>query len=115
MDGARLALADSVINAAIAEESIPGAVLAVVRDDELVYLKAYGNKQVVPDTVAMTAETVFDLASVSKCVGTTMAVMQLVEQGQVRGGVGKPSSRRRSRSSDWERGARSQPSKRPMP
>lgn len=84
MDGARLALADSVINAAIAEKSIPGAVLAVVRDDELVYLKAFGNKQVVPDTVAMTVETVFDLASVSKCVGTTMAVMQLVEQGRIR-------------------------------
>ena len=84
MDGARLALADSVINAAIAEKSIPGAVLAVVRDDELVYLKAFGNKQVVPDTVAMTAETVFDLASVSKCVGTTMAVMQMVEQGRIR-------------------------------
>ena len=84
MDGRRLAQADSVILAAISEGTVPGAVLAVVRDDKIVYLKAYGNKQVVPDTVAMTVETVFDLASVSKCVGTTMAVMQLVEQGRIR-------------------------------
>ena len=84
MDGQRLAQADSVILAAISEGTVPGAVLAVVRDDKIVYLKAYGNKQVVPDTVAMTVETVFDLASVSKCVSTTMAVMQLVEQGRIR-------------------------------
>lgn len=84
MDGARLEMADSIICASIADGAIPGAVLAVVRGDKLVYLKAYGNKQVVPDTVAMTTGTVFDLASVSKCVGTTMAVMQLVEQGKIR-------------------------------
>ena len=84
MDGSRLSLADSVINAAIAGKSIPGAVLAVVRGERIVYLKAYGNRQVVPDTVAMTTGTVFDLASLSKCVGTTIAVMQLAEQGYLR-------------------------------
>ena len=84
MDGSRLALADSVINAAIEGKSIPGAVLAVVRGKSIVYLKAYGNRQVVPDTVAMTTGTVFDLASLSKCVGTTIAVMQLAEQGYLR-------------------------------
>lgn len=84
MDGRRLALADSVIDAAIAGKSIPGAVLAVVRGESIVYLKAYGNRQVVPDTVAMTTGTVFDLASLSKCVGTTIAVMQLAEQGYLR-------------------------------
>jgi len=84
MDGGRLAQVDREIDAAIAQGSIPGAVLAVVRDQRLVYLKAYGNKQVVPDTVAMSVETMFDLASVSKCVGTTLAFLQLVENGQVR-------------------------------
>lgn len=84
MDSKRFELADSVINKAIADSEIPGAVLAVVKGDKLAYLKAYGNKQVVPDTIPMTEETVFDLASVSKCVGTTLSVLQLVENGQIR-------------------------------
>ena len=84
MDAAKLARVDSVILASIAEGNMPGAVLSVVRGDRIVYLKAYGNKQVVPDTVAMTTETVFDMASVSKCVGTTLSFLQLVEQGLVR-------------------------------
>ena len=46
--------------------------------------KAFGNKAVYPEVEPMTVETMFDLASVSKCVGTTLSFMQLVEQGQVR-------------------------------
>jgi len=50
----------------------------------MVYLKAYGNRQLAPDTLPMTTKTVFDLASVSKCVGTTLSIMQLIERGQIR-------------------------------
>ncbi|MBR5249619.1 MAG: serine hydrolase [Bacteroidales bacterium] len=84
MSAERLILGDQLIQAAIDEGEIPGAVWAVVRHGKLVYLNALGNKAVYPDTVAMTPETVFDLASVSKCVGTTMAVMQLLEKGVIR-------------------------------
>lgn len=84
MDAGRLAGVDRVILDAIENGDAPGAVLAVVRHGKMVYLKAYGNKQLVPDTVPMTVESVFDLASVSKCVGTTLSVMQLVEQGKLR-------------------------------
>lgn len=80
----KLSYADSSINASIAQHDIPGAVLCVVEGDKIVYLKAYGNKEIVPDTVPMTVNTVFDLASLSKCVGTTLSFMQLVEQGKVR-------------------------------
>ncbi len=93
--------ADSVINHAIAEEEMPGAVLCVVRralDGEsmgrILYLKAYGNRQVtsgrsadgkwVADTLPMTTDAVFDLASLSKSVGTAPAFMTLVERGQVK-------------------------------
>ncbi|MBO4611047.1 MAG: beta-lactamase family protein [Bacteroidales bacterium] len=72
---------DSVINKAIEDGNAPGAVLCVVQGDSIVYEKAYGNKRVYPKTEPMTEETVFDLASLSKCVGTTIAAMQLVEQG----------------------------------
>lgn len=84
IDLSRMSLADSVINSAISSGEIPGAVLCVVNGDKVVYLKAYGNKSVVPDTVAMTVGTVFDLASVSKCVGTTLSFMQLIDNGKVR-------------------------------
>ena len=83
-DPERLALVDGVIEDAIKSEDIPGAVLAVVRHDRIAYLKAYGNRQLIPDTLPMTVETVFDLASVSKCVGTTLSIMQLVETGRLR-------------------------------
>ena len=76
-------VADSLINAAIADTLIPGAVLCVVQGDQIVHLQAYGNRQVYPTCEPMTVETVFDLASLSKCVGTTIAVMQLVEQGRL--------------------------------
>lgn len=84
MDSKKLSRVDSVVNKAVSDKLIPGAVLSVVRDDKIVYLKAYGYKSVVPDTVAMTTDVMFDLASLSKVVGTTMSVMQLVENGQIR-------------------------------
>lgn len=84
MNPEKLAQVDRVIEEAISAKEIPGAVLSVVRGNDIVYLKAYGNKSVVPAVEPMTTETLFDLASVSKCVGTTLAFMQLIENGYVR-------------------------------
>ena len=84
IDGTRLSQVDRVIGEAIADNTIPGAVIAVVRGDRIAYLKAYGNKSVVPSVKPMTTDTMFDLASVSKCVGTTLSFMQLIESGLVR-------------------------------
>lgn len=84
MDPSRLSQVDRVIEESINLGEIPGAVLAVVRDGKMVYLKAYGNKSVYPSQEKMTVNTVFDLASVSKPVGTAIAFMQLVEQGRIR-------------------------------
>ena len=66
MDAARLSKVDDIINASIANKEIPGAVLAVVRDGKMAYIKAYGNKSVYPKVEPMTENTVFDLASCSK-------------------------------------------------
>jgi CubicO group peptidase (beta-lactamase class C family) len=84
MDGARLGRVDAVIEKSIREGEIPGAVLAVVRGGRVAYLKAYGNREVYPDTVAMTVNTVFDLASLSKPLSTAISVMILLERGQLR-------------------------------
>ncbi len=91
MDESRLELIDSAVNAAISAGEIPGAVISVVHNDRIVFLRAYGNKSVVPTVEPMTEDTMFDMASVSKCVGTTLSFMQLIEQGKVR--LGDPVDR----------------------
>lgn len=84
MSRAKLDLIDSAVNASIVRGDIPGAVVSVVRGDKIVFLRSYGNKSVVPDTIPMSTETLFDLASLSKCVGTATSVMQLLERGKIR-------------------------------
>ncbi|GHT83806.1 esterase [Bacteroidia bacterium] len=84
IDSRRLHYADEVILQAIENKEIPGAVLAVVHKNKLAYLKAYGNKEVYPNTVPMDVDAVFDMASVSKSMSTAISVMQLVERGKIR-------------------------------
>lgn len=83
LDSKRLQLIDIEVEKAIADNIIPGCVIAVVKDEDLVFLKSYGNRQVYPDTIAMTDETVFDLASLTKCLSTTISFLQLEEKGLV--------------------------------
>ncbi len=81
---AHLSGVDAVIQQAITDGNIPGAVLEVGHDGAVVYRKAYGSRALEPRREPMTLDTVFDLASLTKVVATTTAVMQLVEQGKVR-------------------------------
>lgn len=83
IDRERLADADRLIDEAIARGEIPGAVLLVGRGDEIVYEKAYGSRALKPERVPMTADTIFDLASLSKPVGCATSVMLLVERGKI--------------------------------
>ncbi len=84
IDGKKLLFADSVILNAISKKEIPGAVLAVVKDGKMAYLKAYGNKQVLPNAIPMDVNAVFDLASCTKPVATAISAMILIEQGKIR-------------------------------
>jgi uncharacterized protein YbbC (DUF1343 family)/CubicO group peptidase (beta-lactamase class C family) len=69
---------------AIAEKKLPGAVILIGRGDQTLYQKAIGNRAVVPAPEAMTLDTIFDLASLTKVVATTTSVMMLVEEGKIR-------------------------------
>ena len=84
MSGARLAQIDEAVNAAIQRKETPGAVVLVGRKGKIVYRKAFGNRAVEPDKEAMTLDTFFDLASLTKVVATATSMMILVEQGKVR-------------------------------
>src|SRR5215831_13129625 len=75
---------DDVIDQAIQQGKIPGAVLIVGHDGQVVYRKAYGKRALVPVPEAMTADTIFDVASLTKVVATTPSLMKLFEQGKFR-------------------------------
>lgn len=84
IDSQKLTYADSIILDAIRNKAIPGAVLAVVKDGTIAYMKAYGNKQIFPSVISMDVNTVFDLASCTKPVATAISAMILLERGQIR-------------------------------
>ncbi|MDR3700295.1 MAG: DUF1343 domain-containing protein [Candidatus Sulfopaludibacter sp.] len=75
---------DQAIQEAIQQGRLPGAVLLIGHDDQVVYRKAYGNRAEVPKVEAMTADTIFDLASLTKVIATTTSLMKLFEQGKFR-------------------------------
>ncbi|HYA24175.1 MAG TPA: serine hydrolase [Terriglobales bacterium] len=75
---------DKIIEEAIQNREIPGAVLLVSHDGVVVYRKALGNRSLEPRREPMTLDTIFDIASLTKVVATTTAVMQLVQKGALR-------------------------------
>jgi CubicO group peptidase (beta-lactamase class C family) len=75
---------DAAINLAIEQGRLPGAVLIVGHDGQVVYRKAYGKRALVPVPETMTADTIFDCASLTKVVATTSSMMKLFEQGKFR-------------------------------
>ncbi len=79
-----LGVIDSIVQGAIRDGQIPGAVVLVGRDGQVIYRKAFGERSLEPRREAMTVDTIFDLASLTKVVATTTAVMQLVQKGQIR-------------------------------
>jgi CubicO group peptidase (beta-lactamase class C family) len=84
VDKAKLAEIDTAVEAAIKRGDCPGAVVLVVHADAVAYRKAFGKRAVKPDEVAMTADTIFDMASLTKPVATGTAVMLLIERGKLK-------------------------------
>ncbi len=77
----KLAEIDGLVATAIAEKKLPGCVVLIGRPGGIVLLKAYGDKRLEPERAAMTDDTVFDLASLTKPLATATSIMKLVEQG----------------------------------
>ncbi len=75
---------DAIIQQAVHDGNIPGAVLVVGHNGKVMYRKAYGSRALEPRREPMTLDTIFDMASLTKVISTTTAVMQLMEQGKVR-------------------------------
>ena len=69
---------------AVASGEIPGVVVVVGRGDDILFQGAYGSRRFLPKSSPMTVDTIFDIASLTKPVGTTIAVMTLVERGAIK-------------------------------
>ena len=74
---------DDAINQGIEEHKCPGVVLWVEHEGSI-YHQAYGKRALVPKEEDMTKDTIFDLASLTKVIAGTPAIMLLVERGQVK-------------------------------
>jgi uncharacterized protein YbbC (DUF1343 family)/CubicO group peptidase (beta-lactamase class C family) len=75
---------DALVQEAIAAKRTPGAVVVVGQGERTLYEKAFGSRAVAPAVEPMSVDTVFDVASLTKVVATTTAVMTLIEDGRLR-------------------------------
>jgi CubicO group peptidase (beta-lactamase class C family) len=75
---------DEAVGASIQAGEIPGAVVLVARHGRIAYIKAFGNRSVKPGREAMTTDTIFDMASMTKVMATAPSVMLLAERGILR-------------------------------
>jgi CubicO group peptidase (beta-lactamase class C family) len=71
-----------VLRAGIAERAFPSAVAGVVHQGKLVAWKGLGHFTYEPESPAVSTETIYDLASVTKVIATTTSCMILHDRGQ---------------------------------
>src|SRR5581483_7366925 len=77
-------LVDALINEAVNTGLIPGAVVIIGQNGQIIYRKAYGSRALIPRRETMTIDTIFDAASLTKVVATTPSIMKLFEEGKIR-------------------------------
>lgn len=80
----RLSVVDSIAADGIVRKAYPGCVVLAAHKGEIIYHKAFGNYEYDPASPAMSAESIFDLASVTKISATTVSVMKLYEEGKIK-------------------------------
>ena len=74
---------DRLVGEALAQGQMAGAVVVAADRDQYLFVQAYGDRQSEPEPLPMTADTLFDLASLTKPIATACSVMLLVERGEV--------------------------------
>jgi CubicO group peptidase (beta-lactamase class C family) len=82
---------DSILQTKVNLDEIPGAVIQIKKGDQIVYRHAYGyeqkydyNHQLLNPPDSMTINSLFDIASLTKVIGTTTSIMLLVDRGLLR-------------------------------
>jgi len=75
---------ESAFQDAVAQGVFPGAVVLVSKDGEIVFEQAFGSRSLIPEKTPLKASTIFDLASLTKPLATTIAIMILVREKKIR-------------------------------
>ncbi len=83
MDADRLAAVDALLDEAVADGAAPGAVLAIARHGKFVRLRGYGKLDWPESASPAGVRSIYDIASLTKVVGTTTAAMLLVDEGRL--------------------------------
>jgi CubicO group peptidase (beta-lactamase class C family) len=83
MSADRLQVLDRVVRRGITEGGYPGAALVVGRRGHTIWQRGYGTTAWAADRAVSPDSTLYDLASLTKVVGTTSAVMALVDDGRL--------------------------------
>lgn len=78
-----LVLLDSIMTNAIDDSAFPGAQLVVVKDGAIVFNKSFGKQTYNQDSPAINNGTMFDIASVTKVIATTSAIMKLYDEEKI--------------------------------
>jgi uncharacterized protein YbbC (DUF1343 family) len=78
-----LASVEKMVEKAVCAGQIPGAVILIGDHEKVIYRRAFGHRALVPHQLPMTIDTIFDIASLTKVIATTTAVMQMVEKGDL--------------------------------
>ncbi|HMK38431.1 MAG TPA: glycoside hydrolase family 3 N-terminal domain-containing protein [Bacteroidota bacterium] len=74
---------DGIVTGAIADSAFPGAQLAIVKDGLLVYDRSFGRLTYDPASPPVDDGTMYDLASLTKAIATTSAVMKMADSGKI--------------------------------
>src|SRR5664280_990184 len=81
---------DSILQTKVDQDEIPGSVIEIKKKDRVIYKHTYGyaqkydyNHNVLNPPEKMTIEHMFDIASLTKVIGTTTSIMLLVDRGKI--------------------------------
>lgn len=74
---------DNIIETAISDHAFPSAVLVIGNENDVIYQNSYGRLTYDDDAKPTTMSTIYDLASVTKVIATTSAIMKLYDEGKI--------------------------------
>ena len=77
-------LVDNAFQEAVTQGVFPGAVVLVSKEQQIVYEQAFGSRSLLPDKSPLRLETIYDVASLTKPMATTVAIMLLVREKKIR-------------------------------
>ncbi len=75
---------DKLMKSGVSDSVFPGGVLLIGKGSSVIFEKAYGNFTYDTSSTPMRTDAIFDLASLSKVIGTTSAAMMLCDKGKLK-------------------------------